>query len=825
MKTPLLYEPLHPYSPFPPLQSHQFTNHHTFSFFLFALTFLAYSIKDLEGQDSTTFNQEVSQWTYNGGTPASSSETQLFSSVYLFGRSYSSITSFERTYASLPSHNFITFTLTLYAGGWFGGAIAVFNFDSSSITSPRFLWWSEGNPSTNPLYYKGAVSHTGSSLNLRISVLLDANGMVDTWFGFRDLSIFLHKDHSGTDISTTQMCQISSVQPTVTDQCPCSLSQGPDPITGTCSPCGPGCDFCSGPGIDQCLRCNPTTSQGWNGTRCVLNCNSACSDCYGFTNNECPFCQSDYYNYQNGTCLSTCPYPFVKISQGSQQICQNPCTNPSDFYYEEDGSCQSSCTYPYEIINSPSPNKLCRIQISQEDQAQAQDVAKKAGAMDSATGNAIKAASLLSSGDSTSAGVGSMAKMLQYIKFMDITYPAKVEMMFRQNNNGGGALSLNFTGFLDEFPNTPLHRKYAFYNVSSSFFVNYWPSFITLSIIMIVILLLLALTSYTKASTKLHSISLIILSAIKWNTFLIIFTGSMGDIVFFTALELQTNKMNSFVSALSLSICLLINTLFIFVLIKILQSNWALRIAKKASQQDLETQTDLLKQFKALFDPYNNSSYSQQIYLFLFILRISSANAIIGYFYAYPLVQTVCLVLISFSMLLYLVIKRPLKLIVNFIQQVVLEICLLTANICVLILAIMDFKQISDLETREKVGNVIINLNLAMPIISVILLAAKFLLMGISFYLASKAKKKSENKFPEKIVQRISPKAHISLPVTTQPPTMDVKLKSRLRTQVGPANLKTTELLTIPIENPNHVTRIDHSNLQVESKFLFKYHI
>jgi len=172
-------------------------------------------------------------------------------------------------------------------------------------------------------------------------------------------------------------------------------------------------------------------------------------------------------------------------------------------------------------------------------------------------------------------------------------------------------------------------------------------------------------------------------------------------------------------------------------------------------------------------------------------------------------------------MLLYIGIKRPLKLIINFIQQVVLEICLLTTNICVLILAIMDAKQISGLETREKIGNVIINLNLVMPIISLILLAAKFLLMGISFYLDYKAKKKSggnNKKFPEKIVQRISPKAHISIPMTN-PPLVDFKLKSRLRTQVGLTNLTGTEMVTIPIEHPNQFPAMNNSDLHALSKY------
>ena len=187
----------------------------------------------------------------------------------------------ERTYTSVPSHNFITFTLTLYAGGSWTGSAATFHFDSLTIASPQFQWSSEGYPSFGPLQYKGAINHVGtagSSLSFRILVNLYASGMQSLWFGFRGLSLYFHKDYTGTDINTTTMCQTSSAKSPVTDQCPCNMTQGPNSTTGVCESCPPGCDFLSGPAPYQCLTCNSATIQGWNGTRCVLNCGpSSCT--------------------------------------------------------------------------------------------------------------------------------------------------------------------------------------------------------------------------------------------------------------------------------------------------------------------------------------------------------------------------------------------------------------------------------------------------------------------------------------------------------------------------------------------------------------------
>jgi len=95
--------------------------------------------------------------------------------------------------------------------------------------------------------------------------------------------------------------------------------------------------------------------------------------------------------------------------------------------------------------------------------------------------------------------------------------------------------------------------------------------------------------------------------------------------------------------------------------------------------------------------------------------------------------------------------------------------------------------------------------------------------MGISLYLASKAKKNLKISFLKRLCKE-SPKPHVSLPVTTQPPTMDVKLKSRLRTQAGLTHLKTTEMLTTPLEHPNQASSIiTHSNLQAKSSFVLRY--
>jgi len=109
-------------------------------------------------------------------------------------------------------------------------------------------------------------------------------------------------------------------------------------------------------------------------------------------------------------------------------------------------------------------------------------------------------------------------------------------------------------------------------------------------------------------------------------------------------------------------------------------------------------------------------------------------NAIIGYFYNYPLFQATTAVASNILMLGYLLIKKPMKKVVNLIQQIVLEFVLLPFNVCVLALAIMDYHEIDDTARRRSIGDVIVYINLIAPILSGALLAAKAIVMAVDFY-------------------------------------------------------------------------------------------
>jgi len=319
------------------------------------------------------------------------------------------------------------------------------------------------------------------------------------------------------------------------------------------------------------------------------------------------------------------------------------------------------------------------------------------------------------------------------------------------SSSGGEGFTQKMMGkTLDEFPRHKLPGNFETYKMPSSFFVNFWPTLFNLSIILLVTVFILLLEYYTRDLKKVHPLIQSLAETLKWNVALILFCGSLGDVVLFTALEIQSMQFDNSEAIISFIICILINILAIFVVVKILDVNLAIRKYKQQTSLDNdpnEQKKQIDKQYssyRALFECYRDYSYYQQIFLFVFIIRMAFFNGIIGLLYKYPLVQACLFTLSNILMLFYLFVKRPIKKIVNLVQQIVLELALLPFNICILILTILDKLKIEALDQRKNIGNVIFYINIAIPFISLVLMAAKLIAICIEFYQERKAQKSKE---------------------------------------------------------------------------------
>jgi len=239
---------------------------------------------------------------------------------------------------------------------------------------------------------------------------------------------------------------------------------------------------------------------------------------------------------------------------------------------------------------------------------------------------------------------------------------------------------------------------------------------------------------------------------LKWNLILLLFCGDFGDLVFFTSLELTTAKLSSFESAWSLLICIMINFFAVWVLVKILSVNFKIRKEKlqQTTSQEIEHKWSNYRTFFAI---YKDDSYYQQIFMFLFLIRVTIFNAVIGYFFNFPLLQAILITLTNLTMLIYLIFKRPLKAKINFIQQITHEGFLFIFNICVCLLAGLDHNGIKAYSFRNGVGEVMFILNIIVPIVSIGTLVAKILILSIEAFKEWKAEKAAKEKDPEREIR------------------------------------------------------------------------
>jgi len=495
--------------------------------------------------------------------------------------------------------------------------------------------------------------------------------------------------------------------------------------------------------------CSNSNDYVFKNGSCTSDCISllVSSDVDGilYCNSPCP----GEYIYPDGTCQTDCTFPMVKKDESDDiKFCIYPCANTAEYFYVSELKCEATCPYPYVATESPLP-KLCSSSLSEEQAAQVKSMASATNSANTASSTGIIIGSLLSSSDSTTVCMGPFSKMLQYIKYMNIVYPEKVQLMLKQQSaNSGGDFSSKVLGDgIDKFPERELPGKFKAYSANSSFFVNFWPAMFNLAVILTAVLVIISLRCSLRTCSKIQLIVGHADDALRWNVFLIIFCGNFGDIVLFTALELQTTKLDNAYSGISFGLCLLMNLLCFYVVIKILDVNSAVRKSRQRIKEEERIEKDWCN-YKALFTSYKSDSYFQQVFLFVFLIRITIFNGIIGYLYEYPLLQAVIINLANVLILVYLLWKRPIKQLVNLIQQIILELVLLPFNLCVLILAVFDAKGMNPVDEKNRIGDIMVYINVVVPILAVILMAIKFLVMGyLAFkqWRASKVKEKGNS--------------------------------------------------------------------------------
>jgi len=634
---------------------------------------------------------------------------------------------------------------------------------------------------------------------------------------------------------------------------------------GKCSPCNPACFDCFGPNVNQCNSCTsgnyiypdhtcsstcPAERQGSSGHNyckstckssqymlandtCVDSCDSPMIKQSSLIGNLClnPCDDPNLYIYYNGSCSSTCDTPFVSKATSLYKTCNLPCPQAQNYYYKTTGQCKSTCDFGYQVEKVP-PVLYCVSIFNQNfsvaDIHSAQQTASTLAAGGQATGTAMKAMSSMNSGSPSFAFLIGLSQMIQFIKYINITYPPKVQLLLLAQ--GSNPMSLSFgidmpSVLQKRFQNHTLPLVFERYQVGSNFLVNYWNSLISLSLILFVIFLLAITTVCTKKYKTINFVSSKLLSIFKWDLLLMLFCSSIGDLTFYSYLDFQSNKFDSAASVTSFLFALGFNICFILLLIKTLKIAYhSNKYKEKSIQNGVQPKLDF-EAFQFLYIEFHNKSFSQLAFMFYFLCRIYLFNIIITTFSVFPIMQCLLITGLTIMMLLYLIFKRPLKKKWDLIYMIINELIVLIINISVLMIAMSTTHNPNNLNSSNQnlsLQNVIITCNMIFGFLALASVGVQVSLMIIQMVrMWKKLRARGIKSIKQMIVISIFGKYSEAENKIYAEPTSDQRTlakRRRLRIKRDPSGTPQTKQ---PTEEKNQITGED---LGISHVSLRRYH-
>ena len=260
-------------------------------------------------------------------------------------------------------------------------------------------------------------------------------------------------------------------------------------------------------------------------------------------------CNSNEFLYQNNSCRSNCISPYVQyIVDSNLTLCNSPCPL-NQIYYQNDGTCVSNCDSPSILII----NGLLHIcQTLTNSSTQSSTLSSVQQALQSINEVAGAASSIIRSNSANSAFVTSLAKLVKYVRFLQIPILESVRKSLNDNAASGAfSISMTFTftmpdSWKNKFPMHPLPPGFEDSGYHSSYLVNHWESisnYVILFGIGVVATLLEVLVSKWKNRVLFYIFKRISI-IFRWNFVLYTVFNTYDDLTFFPTLEFRNIDFN-----------------------------------------------------------------------------------------------------------------------------------------------------------------------------------------------------------------------------------------------------------------------------------------
>ena len=472
-----------------------------------------------------------------------------------------------------------------------------------------------------------------------------------------------------------------------------------------------------------------------SGANC-LDCSSYCDTCVD--SNTCAVCSSGYYFYKQ-KCYVQCPSKAPYLSPTvSPYTCYETCPTATPYSYKN--LCYTSC--PAE-----APYLYDNICYSTSLVAEATKISNLAGSIASTT---LIARGVASFSDPGLYMFGSLMKLLEYTRYMNISHSDGLEILFQTISDSSNLIPMPSMSdeMQDAFENHSLPDVFARYDLPSNFMLNEGDDILAeLTILGLFVLAWLLHKGVYYLRNVETMRSLVTKSRLFFQNYLLgQFYEMLGDVFFATVFEFRTLSLGDRYSWLSVTACVSCLTLGTTLY---LTNFWIVyAYQKKKRKRNTEALRKFSEQHKGIgviFDSFGDESFIHQAVLIFFVTRNIILSQVIALAYSMPLFQSAILLILSFFMMIYYVTLRPMKSRLEFAEQLSYEILLLIVNACFFILALCDSMQASTRTVVNSIGQAIIVFNIAFKFLPFIFLAIHFGLIIWKYYKLLKSDLKSQD--------------------------------------------------------------------------------
>ncbi len=337
-----------------------------------------------------------------------------------------------------------------------------------------------------------------------------------------------------------------------------------------------------------------------------------------------------------------------------------------------------------------------------------------------------QAVSAVSSGSSAGASAAISGKVFSNIKFINISYSDDLENALTTWNSNYFTLGFN-TDIPDKlerkFVNASLPEIFEKHQVNSCFLINFWEPLVMLLILVLFFVVVLGvdwmISQWMKKDKKSLQYRIITRVKVMVLNFLIVqLYGMYGDIVFYGMIEWRSTQVTAGINFLSsfaaiiLLVAMILGFFLHVILLKRYQNVKRNFGAKAETKQHFDKFIADHEGIQVIFGDFKDQSLIHQSFILILTIRDILFSIILTTLFEHPLTECVLILLMNIVMLLYLVIKKPFREVFAQVQQIVLELITFIVNVSVLILAILDKRQLEAFDQRKTIGKLLIIINM-----------------------------------------------------------------------------------------------------------------